>query len=75
MCQTHTIKLMDKTSTNFLNTFSNSNAMVEGLEVAEHADADELMFHHSLRTEMDALQVKPRPQTIEKLLNYSKSLR
>jgi len=75
MCQTHTIKLMDETSTNFLNTFSNGNAMVEGLEVTEYADADELMFHHSLRTELDVLQVKPRSQTIEKILNYSKSLR
>jgi hypothetical protein len=75
MCQTHTIKLMDKNSTNFLNTFSNSNAMVEGLVITEYADADELIFHHSIRAELDTLQLKPSPQTIEKLLNYSKSLR
>jgi len=66
---------MDETSTNFLNTFSNSNAMVEGIEITEYADADELIFHHSIRTELDALQVKPQQQTIEKLLKYSKSLR
>lgn len=66
---------MDETSTKFLNAITNSNAMVEGIDVTKYADADELLFHHALRTELDALQIKPRKQTIENLLNYSKSLR
>jgi hypothetical protein len=65
---------MGETSTKFFNATTN-NAMVEGLDVTEHVDADEMLFHHALRTELDALQVKPKKQTIENLLNYSKSLR
>ncbi len=66
---------MDETSTKFLNAITNGKDMVEGIDVTEYADADELLFHHALRTELDALQVKPKKQTIENLLNYSKSLR
>lgn len=66
---------MDETSTNFLNAITNGKDMVEGIDVTEYASADELLFHHALRTELDALQVKPKKQTIENLLSYSKSLR
>jgi len=65
---------MEETSTKISNAITN-NAMVQGLDVTEHADADELLFHHAIRSELDALQVKPSKLTIEKLLNYSKSLR
>jgi hypothetical protein len=65
---------MGETSTKFLNAISN-NAMVEGLDVTEYVDADELLFHHAIRTELDLLQKKPAPQIIDNLLNYSKSLR
>jgi len=65
---------MGETSTKFFNATIN-NAMVEGLDVTEHVDADEMLFHHALRTELDAMQVRPKKQTIENLLNYSKSLR
>ncbi|WP_345950383.1 hypothetical protein ABDD95_02820 [Mucilaginibacter sp. PAMB04274] len=65
---------MGETSTRFLNALTN-NTMVEGLDVTEHVDADELLFHHAIRTELDLLQKKPKQQTIENLLNYSKSLR
>jgi hypothetical protein len=66
---------MGETSTNLLNAITNNNAMVQGLEITKYADADELLFHHAIRAELDALQVKPRKQTIENLLRYSKSLR
>ncbi|MVN92279.1 hypothetical protein [Mucilaginibacter aquatilis] len=66
---------MDETSTKFLNAITKGNDMVEGIDVTEYADADELIFHHALRTELDTLQVKPKKQTIDNLLNYSKSLR
>jgi hypothetical protein len=66
---------MDETSTKFLNAITNGKAMVEGIEVKEHTSADELLFHHALRTELDTLQVKPSRNTVDKILNYSKSLR
>ena len=66
---------MDETSTKFLNAITKSNAMVDGIDVTKYADADELLFHHALRSELDALQIKPRKQTIENLLSYSKNLR
>ena len=65
---------MDENSTKIFNATTN-NAMVEGLDVTEYVDADELLFHHALRSELDALQMKPKTQTIENLLSYSKSLR
>ncbi|MFD1258698.1 hypothetical protein ACFQ3S_17965 [Mucilaginibacter terrae] len=65
---------MGETSTKFFNATTN-NVMVERLDVTECVDADEMLFHHALRTELDALQMRPRKQTIEKLLSYSKSLR
>ncbi len=65
---------MGEISTKFFNATTN-NAMVEGLDVTEYVDADELLFHHALRAELDALQVKPKQQTVDKLLSYSKSLR
>jgi hypothetical protein len=65
---------MDETSTKFLNAISN-NAMVEGLDVTEYVDADELLFHHALRTELDSLEKKPAPKIIDNLLKYSENLR
>ena len=65
---------MGENSTKFFNATTN-NAMVEGLDVTEYADADELLFHHALRTELDALEARPKKQTIENLLSYSTSLR
>jgi Mg/Co/Ni transporter MgtE len=66
---------MDETSTKFLNAITNDKTMVEGLDVTEYVDADELLFHHAIRAELDALQKQPKKQTIENLLSYSKSLR
>jgi hypothetical protein len=65
---------MGETSTKFFNATTN-NAMVEGLDVTEYVDADELLFHHALRSELDALETRPKKQTIDNLLSYSKSLR
>ncbi|MBS7564239.1 hypothetical protein KHS38_07460 [Mucilaginibacter sp. Bleaf8] len=58
--------------------FSNEitdKAMVNEQDIIEHVDADSLIFYHALRTEMDLLQAKPKKQTIDKILDYSKSLR
>jgi hypothetical protein len=65
---------MGENSTFIFNAITNK-AMVNEQDIIEHVDADALIFYHALRTEMDLLQVKPKKQTIDKILEYSKSLR
>ncbi|OKS88031.1 hypothetical protein [Mucilaginibacter polytrichastri] len=61
-------------TTTFLNVINNQDAMDKS-NVIENMDADEMLFYHSLRTDMDQLQLKPNLQTIHNILNYSKHLR
>jgi hypothetical protein len=65
---------MGETFTNSLNTVIN-NAKVKATDVQENLDADELIFYHSLRVDLDLLKRKPKLQTIHQILDYSKSLR
>jgi len=65
---------MGETFTNSLNTVIN-NAKVKATDVQENLDADELIFYHSLRADLDLLKRKPKLQTIHQILDYSKSLR
>ncbi|WDF56395.1 hypothetical protein [Mucilaginibacter sp. KACC 22063] len=65
---------MGETSTTTLNVINNQEAM-ENLSVIENLDADELMFYHAIRTDLDKLRLKPNLQTIHNILAYSKSLR
>jgi len=65
---------MGETFTNSLNTVIN-NAEVKATDVQENLDADELIFYHSLRVDLDLLKRKPKLQTIHQILDYSKSLR
>ncbi|MBS1525699.1 MAG: hypothetical protein JST19_08625 [Bacteroidetes bacterium] len=65
---------MGDTSTTTLNTKSDAKAMNES-DVIENMDADDLIFYHSLRTDLDLLQKSPSQQTINKILNYSKGTR
>lgn len=65
---------MGETFTTNLNVINNQGAM-ENLNVIENLDADELMFYHAIRTDLDQLQLKPNLQTIHNILNYSKGLR
>jgi hypothetical protein len=66
---------MEETSTTTtLNETSNTAAMKES-EATENLEADELVFYHSLRTDLDLLKKNPSLQTIHNILNYSKSLR
>ncbi|MCC8410661.1 hypothetical protein LJ707_17090 [Mucilaginibacter sp. UR6-1] len=44
-------------------------------EHTENLNADELMFFHSLRTDLNQLQMQPRLQTIHRILDYSKSIK
>jgi hypothetical protein len=61
-------------TTTFLNVINNQDAMDKS-NVIENMDADEMLFYHSLRTDLDQLQLKPNLQTIHNILNYSKHMR
>jgi hypothetical protein len=65
---------MGETFTNSLNAVINKAKMKES-EVHENLDADELIFYHSLRADLDLLKRKPKLQTIHYILDHSKSLR
>jgi hypothetical protein len=65
---------MGETFTTTLNNASNQKAMNES-EAIENLEADDLMFYHSLRTDLDLLKKNPSSETIHNILNYSKSLR
>jgi hypothetical protein len=64
---------MDETFTTTLNLLTNNAKVSE--ELMENLDADELMFYHSLRADLDLLKKNPKVQTVHNILNYSKSLR
>jgi len=67
---------MGEIFTNSFNSVINNNAQVkETSEVRENLEADDLIFYHSLRADLDLLKKKPKPQTIHYILDYSKSLR
>ncbi len=63
---------MGETST--LNELTNQDEVMNE-SVKENLEADELIFYHSLRPNLDLLQKTPQLQTIQNILNYSKSLR
>jgi hypothetical protein len=66
---------MDETSTkNSLNTVIN-NEKVEEQDVFETLDADDLIFYHSIRAELDLLRKEPRLQTLHYILDHSKSFK
>jgi hypothetical protein len=65
---------MGETFTNSLNAVINKTQVKES-GVHENLDADELIFYHSLRADLELLKKKPKLQTIHYILDYSKSLR
>jgi hypothetical protein len=65
---------MDETFTTTLNNTSNQKAMNES-DAIENLGADDLIFYHSLRTDLELLKKTPSLKTIHNILNYSKSLR
>jgi len=48
---------------------------VKDKDVHEITDADDLIFYHSIRADLDLLKKKPKVQTVHYILDYSKSLR
>ena len=66
---------MEETSTTTtLNETSNKAAMKVS-DATENLEADDLIFYHSLRTDLDLLKKNPSLKTVHNILNYSKSLR
>jgi hypothetical protein len=52
-----------------------NHAQMKEAEVHDNLDADELIFYHSIRAELDLLKKEPKLQTIHHILDHSKSLR
>jgi hypothetical protein len=66
---------MDETSTTTINETSNKAAMKQADATTENLEADDLIFYHSLRNELNLLTKNPSLKTLHQILNYSKSLR
>ena len=65
---------MGETSTT-INETSNQAAMKTTDATTENLEADDLIFYHSLRNELDLLKKNPSSKTVHQILNYSRSLR
>jgi len=65
---------MDETSTTTLNVTTNK-ATVKESDVISLLGMDEVIFLHSIRSDLDLLQRVPKQQTIDNILNFSKSQR
>ena len=65
---------MGENSTTILNAITDM-AKVKGTDIVEYMDADELIFYHALRTELDLLNKKPNQHSIDIILEHSRSLR
>ncbi len=65
---------MEETSTKTFNEIANMMDFKE-TSPAEGLGADDLIFYHSLHTELDTLKKKPSLKTISQILDYSKSTR
>jgi hypothetical protein len=65
---------MGITFTSTFNAVTNNNQVKES-EVHENLEADDMIFYHSIRADLDLLKKKPKLQTIHYILDYSKSLR
>jgi hypothetical protein len=66
---------MDETSTTTLNVTINHEAAMKDSDVIALMDPDEMVFYHAIRTDLDLLRRNPNQQTIENILNFSKSKR
>jgi hypothetical protein len=66
---------MGEISTSIINETSNKAAMKASDAPTENLEADDLIFYHSLRNELNLLKKNPSSKTVHQILNYSKSLR
>ena len=65
--------LMGETFT-FLKAVDNQSEE-DKMSTRENLSADDVLFYHSLRADLELLEKKPKLQTIHYLLDYSRSLR
>ncbi|MDB5141607.1 MAG: hypothetical protein JWQ66_320 [Mucilaginibacter sp.] len=65
----------ETSTTSTINETSNKAAMKETDATTENLEADDLIFYHSLRNELNLLTKNPSLKTVHQILNYSKSLR
>ncbi|RFZ83371.1 hypothetical protein DYU05_14645 [Mucilaginibacter terrenus] len=65
---------MGETFTTTINAFTNKAPMKEA-EIQDNLEADDVIFYHSIRAELDLLKKKPKLQTIHAILDHSRSLR
>ena len=56
------------------NELTNPNEVMKP-DATENLEADDLIFYHSIRAELDLLKKSPKLQTIHHILDHSKSLR
>ena len=66
---------MGETFTKTLNAVANNAQMNDSNVQEKNLEADDLIFYHSIRAELDQLKMKPTLQTIHRILDYSKSVR
>jgi hypothetical protein len=65
---------MEETFTTTLNVTINK-AIVKETDAIELLGANEMMFYHTIRTDLDMLRRVPKKQTIDHILNFSKGKR
>ncbi|MET3981698.1 hypothetical protein ABIB62_004286 [Mucilaginibacter sp. UYP25] len=66
---------MGETFTSIFNAVTNKAQVKQSEVVNENLEADDMIFYHSLRADLDLLKKKPKLQTIHYILDYSKSHR
>ena len=66
---------MGETFTSIFNAVTNKAQVKQSEVVNENLDADDMIFYHSIRADLDLLKKKPKLQTIHYILDYSKSRR
>lgn len=65
---------MNETSTTIYQEITNPTK-VKYSDVLEIMDADEVIFYHAIRADLDLLHKKPKAETIDRILEYSKKIR
>jgi len=58
--------------TNDLNSPTIDNEMKEA-EATQNVGTDEMLFYNSIRTELQQIQMKPKAETIDNILHYSRN--
>ncbi|GGH13167.1 hypothetical protein [Mucilaginibacter phyllosphaerae] len=66
---------MGETFTSIFNAVTNKAQVKQSEVVNENLEADDVIFYHSIRADLDLLKKKPKLQTIHYILDYSKSRR